>query len=97
MPDTTLANVVKLIYERAQTHLASLANYLITASTQAALLKAIDDYKQALPAPRVEKVSQVQATKQLEALFAAGDEALAAMDVVVEIVRLTEPDFLCRI
>jgi hypothetical protein len=93
LPDTTLADVVKLIYDRAQTHLASLASYQITAETQAALLQAIDDYKLALPAPRVEKVSQVQATKQLAALFATGDEALAAMDVVVEIVRLTEPDF----
>jgi len=93
LPDTTLANVVKLIYDRAQTHLASLASYQITAETQAALLQAIDNYKMALPAPRVEKVSQVQATKQLAALFATGDEALAAMDVVVEIVRLTEPDF----
>ena len=93
LPDTNLANVVKLIYDRAQTHLASLASYLVTAETQAALLQAINDYKLALPAPRVEKVSQEQATKQLAALFVTGDEALAAMDVVVEIVRLTEPDF----
>lgn len=93
LPDTILAVVPKLIYERAQDHLSALAVYMVTPETQAALLQAIDDYKLVLTAPRVEKVSQVQATKQLEALFAAGDEALAAMDVVVEIVRLTEPDF----
>jgi len=93
LSDTILANVVKLIYEGAQTHLALLANYLITSETQSALLKAIDDYMLVLPAPRVRKVSQVQATKQLAALLATGDEALVAMDVVVEIVRLTAPDF----
>lgn len=93
LPDTTLAVVPKLIYERAQDHLAALAVYMVTPETQAALLQAMDDYKLALTAPRIKKVSLGQAVKQLEALFAAGDEALAAMDVVVEIVRLTAPDF----
>lgn len=93
LPDTTLADVVKLIYDRAQANLASLADYQVTAGTQAALLQAITDYKQALASPRVEKVNQTQATKQLTELFAAGDEALANMDVLVEIVRLTQPNF----
>ncbi len=93
LPDTTLADVVKLIYDRAETHLPSLAEYQLTGETQAALLQAIDDYKLALASPRVEKVSRVQATKQLTVLFADGDEALANMDAVVEIVRLTQPNF----
>lgn len=93
LPDTTLAVVPKLIYERAQDHLAALSGYVVTPETQAALLQAMDDYMLALTAPRIKKVSLGQAVKQLEALFAAGDEALAAMDVVVEIVRLTAPDF----
>lgn len=93
LPDTTLAVVPKLIYERAQDHLAALAVYMVTPETQAALLQAMDDYMLAMTAPRIKKVALGQAVKQLEALFAAGDEALAAMDVVVEIVRLTAPDF----
>lgn len=93
LPDTVLCDTAKLIYDRAQTHLASLAAYLVTAETQAALLQAIDSYKLALASPRIEKVSQVQATKQLAELFVAGDEALANMDAVVEIVRISQPNF----
>ena len=93
LPDTVLADTVKLIYDRAQAHLASLATYFVTAETQAALLQAITNYKLALASPRVEKISQVQATKQLAILFAKGDEALANMDTVVEIVRLTHANF----
>ncbi len=93
LPDTILCDTAKLIYDRAQTYLASLAEYLVTDETQAALLQSITDYTQALASPRVEKVSQVQATKQLAELFAAGDEALANMDAVVEIVRISQPNF----
>jgi hypothetical protein len=93
LPDTVLADTVKLIYDRAQTHLDSLASYMVTEKTQAALLQAITDYKAVLASPRVEKVSQVQATKQLAELFVAGDTALENMDAVVEIVRLTQANF----
>jgi hypothetical protein len=93
LPDTILPNTAKLIYDRAQTYLPSLADYLVTTETQAVLLQAITDYKLALASPRVEKVSQVQATKQLAELFVTGDEALANMDAVVEIVRLTQANF----
>lgn len=93
LPDTILYDTAKLIYDRAQTNLAALTNYLVTAETQSAFLQAINDYKQALASPRVEKVSQIQATKQLAELFVAGDEALANMDAVVEIVRLTQANF----
>jgi hypothetical protein len=84
---------VQLIYNRAQTYLASLASYFVTAETQAALLQVITDFKQLIASPRVEKISQVQATKQLAELFVAGDQALANMDAVVEIVRLTQANF----
>lgn len=93
LPDTILADTVKLIYDRAQANLASLDTYLITVETQTVLLQAITNYKLVLASPRVEKVSQVQATKQLAELFVAGDEALANMDAVVEIVRLTQVNF----
>jgi hypothetical protein len=93
LPDTILPDTAQLIYNRAQTYLASLADYLVTSETQAALWNAIANCRQTLASPRVEKVSQVQATKQLAGLFVAGDEALANMDAVVEIVRLTQPNF----
>ena len=93
LPDTILPDTAKLIYDRAQANLTALAAYLITAESQTALLQAITDFKAVLASPRVEKISQEQATKQLAELFVAGDEALANMDAVVEIVRLTQPNF----
>ena len=93
MPDTILPDTAKLIYDRAQANLPSLVNYLITAATQTAFLQAIADYKLVIASPRVEKVSQVQATKQLAELFVVGDQALANMDAVVEIVRVNQPNF----
>lgn len=93
LPDTILPDTAKLIYDRAQANLTALAAYLVTAESQSALQQAIADYRQALASPRVEKISQEQATKQLAELFVAGDEALANMDAVVEIVRLTQPNF----
>jgi len=93
LPDTVLYDTAKLIYDRAQAYLTSLTDYMVTTETQAAFLQAITDYKAVLASPRVEKVSQVQATKQLAELFVAGDTALTNMDAVVEIVRLTQANF----
>lgn len=93
LPDTILPDTAKLIYDRAQANLTALAAYQVTAESQTALQQAITDFKVVLASPRVEKISQEQATKQLAELFVAGDEALANMDAVVEIVRLTKPNF----
>ncbi|MBW8334376.1 MAG: carboxypeptidase-like regulatory domain-containing protein [Prolixibacteraceae bacterium] len=93
LPDTILPDTAQLIYNRAQEYLPSLADYMVTEETQATLLQAITDSKQTQSSPRVAKVGQVQATKQLAELFVAGDEALANMDAVVEIVRLTQANF----
>lgn len=93
MPDTTLAEATQLIYDRAQTHLSSLTAYLITADTQTALLQAINAYKAALSAPRLDTATLVQTTKQLAGLFKTGDEALGDMDALVEIIRTSQPIF----
>ncbi len=96
LSDTVLPGTAQLIYDRAKTNLTSLAAYQITAETQAALLQSITKFKQVQASPRVEKASQVQTTKQLAEQFAKGDEALVNMDAVVEIVRLTQPDFYTK-
>jgi hypothetical protein len=93
MPNAILPDTAKLIYDRAQVNLPLMVNYLVTVETQTVLLKAITDYKLVMVSPRVEKVSQVQTTKQLSELFVAGDKALANMDAVVEIVRVSQPYF----
>ena len=93
LSDTILYDTTRLISDRAQTNLDLLTDYLVNAETQTDLQQAIANYKQAIGAPRVEKVKQMMATKQLSELFVSGDEALEDMDAVVEIVRLTRANF----
>ncbi|MGQ8338635.1 carboxypeptidase-like regulatory domain-containing protein [Sunxiuqinia sp. A32] len=93
LPDTILADTCQLIYDRAQSNLASLSEYQISEETQTALQQAIDAYKLIMAQPRVEQVSKTQATRELSELFAEGNEAIGNMDAVVEIIRLSEAIF----
>jgi hypothetical protein len=93
LPDTILSDTTKLIYDSAQANLASLAAYMVTAESLSALLQSITDFKAVMTSPRAKKVSQMQATKQLIELFAAGDKTLSNIDAVIEIVRLTQANF----
>ncbi|MBK8807406.1 MAG: carboxypeptidase regulatory-like domain-containing protein [Bacteroidales bacterium] len=82
-----------IIYERAQTHVAELGNYGITAETQSHFIAAIDSFNASLTNPRIGATAKSQATKQLTVLFKTANRVLSEMDAVVEIVRLTEPNF----
>jgi hypothetical protein len=91
--DTDLKDYAQIVYNLAQTNLAALPTYGITAATQTAFLAAINNYNASLATPRVNATAKSQATKQLVVLFKTANEALANMDAAVEIVRLTQPNF----
>lgn len=91
--DTAVKDYGQIAYDRAQTNLAALAAYGITAATQTALLNNITSYNASLGKPGVSRTESGQTTKQLKALFKTADAALANMDAAVEIVRLTQPNF----
>ena len=91
--DSALKDYAQIIYDRAQTNVAALTTYGITAATQTAFLSAITTYNATLATPRIGTTVTSQATKQLVTLFKAGDTALANMDAAVEIIRLSQPNF----
>jgi hypothetical protein len=93
LADTKLKNTAQGIYDRAQTNLASLATYTITAATQTALLTAITNFDKSIGQPRIGTSETSKATKQLVVQFKNGDAALDDIDTVVEIIRLTQVDF----
>lgn len=88
--DTAVKDYAQIVYDRAQTNVAALATYGITAATQTTLLNAINAYNASIGKPGVSRNESGQNTKQLEALFKTADAALANMDAAVEIVRLTQ-------
>jgi len=92
LPDSTLPDTAMLIYNCGQQYLSELGSYQINDQTQETLLQAITNLKQSVSTPRTEMIGKAQNTQQLIQLFKTGDEALANMDAVVEIVRLTQPD-----
>ena len=91
--DADLKTKAQELYDRAQTNLAALATYGITAATQTTLQTAITAFNTAIPKPRLGINERKQATEQLAVLFKSVDAALANMDSAVEIIRLTQPNF----
>ena len=93
MADTKLKNTAQGIYDRAQTNLGDLEDYVINADTQTALQTAITDFDNSIGKPRVATAETSQSTKQLVVLYKNGDAALEDIDTAVEIIRLTQVDF----
>jgi hypothetical protein len=91
--DTDLKDIAQIVYDFAQTNLASLAAYNITATTQTALLAAINAYNTILASPRVGTVVSSQATGQLITLYKTADTALNNIDTTIEIIKLAQPAF----
>jgi hypothetical protein len=91
--DTAVKDYAQIAYDRAQSNIASLAPYGITAATQTTLLSSINAYNASIGKPGVSRTESGQTTKQLKTLFKTAEAALANMDAAVEIVRLTQPNF----
>ena len=91
--DTAVKDYAQIVYDRAQTNIAALATYGITAATQTALLASITAYNASIGKPSASRTESSQITKQLDSLFKTADGALANMDAAVEIVRISQPAF----
>jgi len=91
--DGELKDYAHIIYNHAQPIVDQLADYAITATTQTALLNAINSYNAILGDPRLKRITKSQATNQLTDLFTSGDVVLADMDVAAKIVQLSQPIF----
>jgi hypothetical protein len=93
MSDVDLRNQAQGFYDRAQANVANTATYGVTAATQTTLLSAITNFNGSIGKPRIGTTETTQATEQLTVHFDAADAALENIDLVVEIIRLTQPNF----
>ncbi len=91
--DTAVRDYAQIVYDRAQSNLAALATYGITAATQAALLAGITAYNDSIGKPGAGRTESTQTTKLLDKLFKTADTALENMDAAVEIIRVSQPAF----
>lgn len=91
--DTSLRDAAQGIYDRAQSNLTALATYGVTAATQTSLQNAINSFVTSIPKPRLSIADKKQTTTQLANLFKQADATLDSIDTLVEIVRLSQPNF----
>lgn len=91
--DADLKNMTQCIHDRAHENIASLDAYGITETMLDSLLLAINAFNEAIPSVREGTASTKLYTTQLESLYKSTDAALDNIDKIVEIVRLSQPDF----
>ena len=91
--DEALKDYAQIIYNAAEPIVSELANYDVTADTQAQFLSAIDIYNEVLASPNIAETIKKQATEKLARLIIEGDGYVAKMAIAVEIVKLKEPIF----
>jgi len=88
-----LVDVAKGLYSRIETNLSKLTTYGLTAESQIVFKTAIDDYAESIPQPRQSQLMKKEITLLENKSFASADEALADIDLLVEMVKLSEPNF----
>lgn len=91
--DTVLRDYTQGIYDRAQTNLTALATYGVTAATQTALQNAITAFVTSIPKPRLGITDKKQSTAQLANYFDVADTALDNIDIIVELVKVSQANF----
>lgn len=91
--DSELDVYSQSIYDKGQAHILDLTPYGITEQTQTALLKAITDFKAVISTPRNSTIDTKLSTEQIVKTFTTCDKALDNIDALVEVVRISQPDF----
>jgi len=91
--DADLKNMTQCIYDRANANIATLGDYGITDGMLTTFLATISSFNEAIPTVREGATSKKLYTTQLENLYKATDAAIDNIDKIVEIVRLSQPDF----
>ena len=91
--DADLKNMSQCIHDRAHENIAALEVYGITEAMLDSFLAEINAFNEAIPSVREGTASAKLYTAQLDSLYKATDAALDNIDTIVEIVRLSQPDF----
>ncbi|MEI6554872.1 MAG: carboxypeptidase-like regulatory domain-containing protein [Paludibacter sp.] len=88
-----LTNICNGLYSRIDENLSELKPYSLTVESQTIYRGAIDAFKESIPQPRSSQLKSKENTRKEGDAFATADEAIAEIDALVEIVKLSEPDF----
>jgi len=91
--DTVLYDRARIIHDRAETNAPALAAYGVTPADLIELQSFVEAYYDAIPKPRIGIADKKQATEQLEAAFKDVDNAISQIDVLIEVVRASQPLF----
>jgi hypothetical protein len=91
--DVELVTVSKGLYGKVNGNLPKLSSYVLTDATQTAFLADITAYETAIPQTEKSKLDQKNITALIAQNFDAADEALKNIDLLVEIIHTTEPQF----
>jgi len=91
--DSVLRDRAAIVYSKATENIAVLAEYSVTTEELAELKTLLDLFTIAIPGPRLGITEKKQATDQLDELFKANDALLAKFDLLVELVRVDQPQF----
>ncbi|WP_320052254.1 carboxypeptidase-like regulatory domain-containing protein [uncultured Acetobacteroides sp.] len=91
--DGKLIDRANLIYSRASANLEPLKEYGVTADGLKELKSAIGLMETTIPSTRIERNEAVALTQQLKALFSANEAILEKIDLLMQLVRLSHPEF----
>lgn len=91
--DTVLYDRCRVIYDRAVEYAVELAPYGVTPAMLTDLQTILSNYNAAIPRPRIGIAEKKEATEQLSLWLNKVDEALFQIDVLVDIVRASQPLF----
>lgn len=93
LSEERLKEVCQMIYDRGMVNVAAAAAYGLTAQLMTSLLTALNAFNAAIPKPRLTVAERRQATEQLVRLFNDVDVLLKKVDILVDIVKLSQPGF----
>jgi hypothetical protein len=92
MRDSDLLNACQHVHDVALEHVDGLADYMVTAETLTQLNDEVDDFRQALAAPRNAITRRSEATSRLADLFKEADGVLNdQLDALMEMYREDKP------
>lgn len=92
--DDELAPLCQFVHDRAQTHLAALADYNINAAKLTALQTAIDNYKADTPRPRTAVSNRKTTNVNIKTTFKDLDQLFDRFDRQIESLTEDHPDFV---
>jgi hypothetical protein len=93
MGPTNLCSTAQKVHDLGQANITALEPYLVTPASQTVLQAAITALETAVGKPRIATSETNLATQQVTDYLKSGLATLEDLDTLLEIIRLTQPDF----